>query len=220
MTGVASREPDFDFSCITCDCFSPLPERVKVVTLRGWRAGEAGGPALPYRLATAACGPVVSGQFDLVRHRGPCASGSSFTGGDARAHAPWGGLGRRPGTELLGMERAGRVGRPVHRSGRLPISRRVRCASSILQGTTGEPVGNTIGVPACSLADIMSCWRDGVDPVTIDADRAAADIVCTTRPAMLRSASHLVGEYHAAAAGKLRGSNAPPSNCGLLGHVA
>ena len=70
------------------------------------------------------------------------------------------------------------------------------CTSSILPGATGESVVNTIEVPSRSLADVLSGCADGVDLVKIDAEGAEYDMVCTTQPAILRSAHQMVIEYH------------------------
>jgi len=79
VTGVAYAKPDFEFTCITGKSDGHVPERVTVVTLGGWPADELGGIALPLRVARAAGKSVVSGQFDLVHHGLPFASGRSFS---------------------------------------------------------------------------------------------------------------------------------------------
>ena len=70
------------------------------------------------------------------------------------------------------------------------------CTSSIFPGAAGETVVNTTEVFCRSLADILAGCPGGVDLVKIDAEGAEYDIVCTTPPAMLRTARQLVIEYH------------------------
>ena len=70
------------------------------------------------------------------------------------------------------------------------------CTSSILPGAIGEALVNTIEVPSRSLAYVLSGCPDGVDLVKIDTEGAEYDMVCTTPPAILRSAHQLVIEYH------------------------
>ena len=79
VTGVASGEPDFRFTCVAGSSDGPAPERVRVVTLGGSPADELGSFALPFRVAMAARAIDVSGQFDLVHHGLPFAAGRSFT---------------------------------------------------------------------------------------------------------------------------------------------
>ena len=79
VSGVASAEPDFEFTCITGESNGRAPERVTVVTLGGSASDELGGLALPFRVARATRASVVSRQFDLVHHGLPFAAGRSFS---------------------------------------------------------------------------------------------------------------------------------------------
>ncbi len=85
VTGVVAREPEFEFTCFAGGADGQVPERVRVVAIRGWRADELGGLALPFRIDRAARAGVSSGQFDLVHHGLPFAAGWSFSVVGSRA---------------------------------------------------------------------------------------------------------------------------------------
>ena len=85
VTGVASSEPDFRFTCMAGGSDDATPERIKVVTIGSWRSDELAGLSLPFRIDRAARAGVSSGQFDLVHHGLPFAAGRSFSIVGARA---------------------------------------------------------------------------------------------------------------------------------------
>ena len=79
VTGVATRCPDFRFTCLVAESAPELPMQIRVAALGSWRADALGGLALPWRISAAARPALRAGEFDLVHHGLPFAAGRSFS---------------------------------------------------------------------------------------------------------------------------------------------